>query len=430
MNVLHYIPYIDSDVNSARHSFIDELLRTSVPGVVNSLLTRSKCVPAFSAYKLDNRLACIKSMLWFAIFGKKNFLQILKDSGAEIVYIHSVCDYTSLLVARWAASCRVPVVVSPYKELMPWHTANYGFFGRIAKMLIAHRIMKSGTAFIHAMSSQEASVLLKKFSTTLLNSFSKSNDRIAVITPVAKDEAGEEDIVRFSSSYSKLYRKMIDSNPFWLMSEDDCIVENGLLSLGCTITAGKDSADSFLPISDIREAASKLSDEHWRRIQLHCFDQEVYSYIRAAREMLTGESEDFDGIAVDRIPRTVRYTPLETNVPRIRKARMHQVTEDYERHEKEKQLCVMMLNIKYLYSHNLLTRRHLAELFVAVRYEDYDEYILESMLDDLNVLKFAARIIAVLSESMLLGAGYHPVPALDDRKCRRIKRKLFKSNIE
>lgn len=417
-------------MNSIQHSFIDELLRINVPGVINTLMTRADYVSFLSDYGLGNRLTGIKSMLWFVLFGKKKFQRALKQSNAEIVYIHSVCDVTSMLVAQWASSSCVPVVVSAYKLLMPWHTDHYGFFGRIIKKLIALRIMKRSTTFVHALSNQEASFLLEKFSMPVFNAFSKSSDRISVIEPIVKDTEGIEDTVRFASSFFKLYRKVVDSNPFWLMSKQDLDLENGLLALGSSAISGKDIETTFLPLTDIRGLLSELSDEHWRRIQLHSFDQDVYGYLRIGKEILSDESEDFDVTKVDRIPRAVKRIPLDVTVPRLRRVRMHQVKEDYERHEKEKQLCVMLLNVKYLYSHDLLTRRHLAELYLAVRYEDYDEYVLESMLNDLSILKFAGRILAVLSDAMYLGEGYHPVPAIDDSKAKKIRRKLFKSNIE
>lgn len=430
MNVFHYIPYMDSDVNSPEHASLDELLRADVFDTVNTVMTNKSSSRYFSSYGLGNRLTTIKSLFWFALFGKKRLKRILQQSGAEIVYIHSVCDFTSMLVAKWASSCRIPVLVSPNKALMPWHTAHYGFLGRILRMSIARCIMVSDTTFVHAVSAQEASVLLNEFSSPFYNVFSKSDSRITPIAPVRKDEEGNEDTNRFSLSFHKLYRRIVDSNPFWLMSGVDRVAENELLVLGISIMSGKEPSETFLPIAHIRNSISELSDEHWRRIQLHSFDQDVYGHIRIARKALSDDADELEVTAVDRISKAVRHVPLENTAAHIRRSRMHHVAEDYERHEKEKQLCVMMLNVKYLYSRNLLTRRHLADLYAAVRYVEYDEYVLESMLDDLDMLKFTGRVIAILSNSMLLSEGYHPVPSIDDRKTKRMKRKLFKSNIE
>ena len=108
---------------------------------------------------------------------------------------------------------------------------------------------------------------------------------------------------------------------------------------------------------------------------------------------------------------------------------MHQVAEDYPRNEKEQRLCVIFLNVKHLYDKNRLNRRHLAELHNTIRFEEYDEYSLESMLTDLGILKFASRIMAILQESYLLPPGYQPLAARRDRQTNAIKKKLFKSNI-
>ena len=62
----------------------------------------------------------------------------------------------------------------------------------------------------------------------------------------------------------------------------------------------------------------------------------------------------------------------------------------------------MLLNAKSLYDKGKLSRRNLADLYLSFRYETYDEYVLESMLDDLGIKQFTARILSVLEKTLLL----------------------------
>lgn len=141
----------------------------------------------------------------------------------------------------------------------------------------------------------------------------------------------------------------------------------------------------------------------------------------------------YDDIDIDRIER-YRFlrekSYLDTSQPQIHRARMHQVSEDYERNETEQRLCIMLLNAKSLYDKGKLSRRNLADLYLSFRYETYDEYVLESMLDDLGIKQFTARILSVLEKTLLLDEGYIPIETINDRTTRRINRKLYKSDVQ
>ena len=90
----------------------------------------------------------------------------------------------------------------------------------------------------------------------------------------------------------------------------------------------------------------------------------------------------------------------------------------------------MLLNAKFLFDKGKLSRRNLADLYLFFRYETYDEYVLENMLDDLGIKQFTARILSVLEKTLLLDEGYIPIETISDRTTRHINRKLYKSDVQ
>ena len=108
---------------------------------------------------------------------------------------------------------------------------------------------------------------------------------------------------------------------------------------------------------------------------------------------------------------------------------MHQIAEDYSEYAKERQLCVMLLNVKHLLAVGELSRKHLADLYTAVRFNDYNEFVMEEILSDAGILGFGSKIFSILADTMFLEPGYVPVTLTDKERTKKIRKKLFKSKL-
>ena len=69
-------------------------------------------------------------------------------------------------------------------------------------------------------------------------------------------------------------------------------------------------------------------------------------------------------------------------------------------------------------------------MYAVLRFENYNEYVLNNMLDEIGMKKFFRRILAVLKRSMLLEEGFMATDVNTDRTEKHIEAKLFKSNIQ
>lgn len=429
MNILHYIPHLSSDPNSVETEFLDKLLSVKLSGIDNCLLSSPSSVSRLAKYSQSTPVYSIRPASLFTFWGKKKIQKIVAEKNIRIVHIHSITDCSAVAMLNLCRRLRLPVVVTPYKQLMTWNTMRYNPVLRLLKRYMANKIIDNDSTVLHAVTPQESSCLKKQFSTGIFGALKDKANWVSVICDTRKNKDGIEDTYRFIDQLNRLYVKLADSNPFWLMKASDRELENELLALGSSLSAGRSLDTSYLPVDDIRKQLASTSTQEWRYIQLHSYSQDILQFVQQGYSVLTGVRDFLDIESVERFAATEKREVLDTAVPRIKKSTMHQVAEDYPRNEKEQRLCVIFLNVKHLYDKNRLNRRHLAELHNTIRFEEYDEYSLESMLTDLGILKFASRIMAILQESYLLPPGYQPLAARRDRQTNAIKKKLFKSNI-
>ncbi len=89
------------------------------------------------------------------IFGYASGLaDALESSNPDIVHVHSIWMYHSLVVERWARRKR-PYIVSPHGLLKPWALRNSRWKKRIAARLYEDKHLH-GAACLHALNTAEA----------------------------------------------------------------------------------------------------------------------------------------------------------------------------------------------------------------------------------------------------------------------------------
>lgn len=421
MNILHCIPRSDS--GSIRQTLLDDLFSFNTQDLSNYVLTDKSQQSEFAARVGTDKVYCFSSSRIWARGGKKQFRHVVAATSAEIIHIHSFADLYSLQIMRWAFAMRIPVVFSPYNSMMPWHLSNIPLPLRLKRTIVSRMLLKHTGATVLTSSNQETERMKQMFRHAL-----GSSGRLSVATRI-KSINGEADTPRLASTMFSVYRKIIDSNPFWLMSEKDVYIENGLAALGAILSSGKDADTVFLPLQKIKSELATLSAEHWRRIQLHSSDQDILPEVRMAYESLMGTPGGFDPQTVDRHSVVAFRSELKRDKPSIKTSRMHQVSEDYSEYKSELLLCVMLLNMKHLTDTRRVTRRNLSDLYLYARFEDYNEYVLEEMLSDLGILEFSSRILTLLVHSMFLEKGHVPVKLSREKDLCKMQKQLFKSNI-
>ena len=87
----------------------------------------------------------------------------------------------------------------------------------------------------------------------------------------------------------------------------------------------------------------------------------------------------------------------------------------------EKEVCHALLYLRYQYHRRNIKKQSLQELNDTLNSLEYDEDVLNNMLEQLNEEQFAARIMQVLSEDYKLTEGFMPLNPLDDKHTKRLR---------
>lgn len=87
----------------------------------------------------------------------------------------------------------------------------------------------------------------------------------------------------------------------------------------------------------------------------------------------------------------------------------------------EKEVCHVLLYLRYQYHRRNIKKQSLQELNDTLNSLEYDEDVLNDMLEQLNEEQFAARIMQVLSEDYKLTEGFMPLNPLDDKHTKRLR---------
>lgn len=425
MTVLHYIS--DPDANSLSHLFLREMQKggdTSLVAHVMSAYPETEL--AEGGNTAVHRLSPWK---WLTVAGHRQFLAIVGEVNPDIIHIHSFWDATSWLVSRWARKARIPVVVSVYRQLMDWNFTHRYALSKLPRYAAMQRAMLKDASAIHAVSGQEQERIRQAAWLPAWKARTPLNVKTAVVA-FAADDGGGPDYGRLAEEMRRLYRKVADSNPFLLMTAGDRRMENDLLTLGASLAADVPAERIYLDLDGMKDRAARLTAEGWRLMQLHAADQGVLQPVAKAYASLEPDGGLLDVDAVDRFTQRVPPVFLETMRTKDKTARMKQLADDYAQYETERKLCVMLVNMRRLLRRGQASRRNMTDLYLALRYEEYNDYVLENMLDEIGMLKFARRMLGVLHSGMNLEEGYMPFQMASGRKTKNILKTLFKSNIQ
>ncbi len=423
MTVLHFIQGIGGDTVAASF-FRDLAAGFAADGGEVCVLTVSpqKEEPEDTAGMKVWRL---KGSASHAGHDRRTMEQAVGEIHPDIIHIHSMWSYAAREVYRFAKSRRIPFVVSTYKELMEWNIRHRYLTRKMPAELLFQRAMLSDAAALHLVSEQERQ-RMKNASQSDGGSL-PMGEKCCVI-PRDRKTLGQNDAPQMMR---KLYRKVADSHPFMLMTEGERKAENLLLAYGVSLTATEgDTSRIFITAEQARECLDTLSEEGWRRIQLHSQAQGVLQPVVKAMKALQPERQTIDTEAVEKFGKPKELAFLETARSSIRVARTRQMCEEYHHYAVEKKICIMTLNLKHLLDTGKLSRRNMADFYTALRFERYNEYKLGEMLREVDAEKFFRRALAIMRRSMLLEEGFTAMQPLDDGKTKSTETKIFNSDIQ
>lgn len=418
MKVLYFIPKTKGGILP----FFSQELIDSIAAIaeVHVMTPRAEASPHTGVAK-THWLSAYRLMIGR---NRKRFDKVVRDVNPDIIHIIGSWDVTAYFIARWADMCRIPVVVSPLKGLAPWNTLRSYWLRRLPQLLLYQTAVISGAHAVHASCRQEQSFVTGACRYPLMYPRKQWNTRIAVIEDPRLD--GDTSTADAASAMVALYNKVSDSNPFMRMTPEDRTAESALLRAGLA-----QDAISAAISPGTRMLLMQMSDASWRRILLHAADEQIADEVTRGALVMQLKRKS---IVIENTGRfeQVRRTDTRSlaDIPPLVKRRKAERLAGRCGDEAAARICIMTVNVAQMMRRGTLCRRHLADLYTALRFGNCDENALRLMLRRLGAAKTAARLMQIMGETMGLEQGFMPLEPLDDRGTQHIRDILFNLKIQ
>ena len=225
--------------------------------------------------------------------------------------------------------------------------------------------------------------------------------------------------------YMALYQKVLDSHSFMVMSEDDKLAESTLLRLGLS-----QDHDSQRVMLEEAERVRLLSPDSWRKILLHAEEEGILQEIRQGASLLQIAPQAITGI--ERFPMRGKKNnqPLLTDKALLKPHLLKEYSDEKHADTTDIIVCKVILNFIHELQKGTLSRRHVADLYNAIRFNDYNEKKITQILELLKERKKTARLLQIIHETLGLEEGFIPMDLVNDRGTWKIKKILNKANIQ
>ena len=353
----------------------------------------------------------------------KDFKVQARSDDPDLVHIHDCWSLKAWRVMLWCRRRMKPVVLSPDRQLMPWHVRHYYWLNKLPRLLLFQKRMVKDAHAVVAVTEQEQQHLLTMGILPQTRNTEAWNDRVVFIPDHRfTNELSEDDM---NERYDMLYQKVLDSHSFMVMSADDHQAENTLLRLGLS----QDAESQAITEEDDRRV-QQLSADSWRKILLHADEEGILQEIRKGAALLKLAPQSIVGI--ERFPlRGKKDTrQLPTDKALMKPLRLKEYSLEKNASAADVELCRVVLNFIHEMNAGTLSRRHVADLYTALRFTEYNETRITQILQILKEKKTAQRLLCILHETLGLEEGFMPMEMRNDRGTRKISRLLFKLNIQ
>jgi len=336
--------------------------------------------------------------------------QLAKEKKPDIIHIHGCWNLSAYQVQHWATHRRYAVVLSLHNDMQPWRIRRHFWLHKLPLLILYQRQAIKSADAIHVFSHSECQRMERM----------KWNSRMALIkNSTISDIVSDE---QMTDEWMAFYQKVIDSNSFRLMTDEDKVLENEMLH--CAITN-----NTVTTPSDI------LADS-LRKILIHASDEGILDAVKKGAVLMQQKSDELVIDTIERFPQRLKKEtgPLENEkiLPkrRLTKTKFHNLLQDEKPSETEQQLIVMLINIQHELKHRRLSRRHLMEFYQTLRFTEYDEDKFQRMTKQLKIQKFAARLMQILHETFYLEEGFMPISPVDDKRTNKLRKSLLQSNTQ
>ena len=223
-----------------------------------------------------------------------------------------------------------------------------------------------------------------------------------------------------------LYQKVLDSNVYTLMSQQAATAMTYLLQAAtCPEISQMPTAMKLA-----KEDVEKIDATDWRNICIYAHDEHISDIIAQGATIINPELTMIEVDNAQRFAPSNKYSDkdlkcddvLSSNI--MLKSKVEDIATDEQQIERE--LCMMVLNIKHELAHNKLPLRHIANLATRLNHEEYDEDVLATMLEETSATLFMARLEAAMTTITRLTEGFMPIKPIFDKQADAMTSEITK----
>jgi hypothetical protein len=353
-----------------------------------------------------------------------------KPSVPDIIHIHGCWSIYVATAARWAEQQGLPVVISLHGALQPWQwRPSTNLTNDMRRYAFLEKAVRRADA-IHVEGEMEMQ-RMKQLAW---------NPRVAIVRNALV--TNRISTSSMAAQMTQLYQKVIDSNTFRLMTDEEKQAESILLRTALDYEYTRRFSPSTLAWSLNDQTTNPqnvqaLEADSWRKILIHASDEHILDYIQQAADLLMLNIAHINTDDVDRFPQKLQKPdgtlPIDHLLARHAlktKSKLDHLRQDEKTSDTEMAICHLFLNVQHQLRHTALSRRHIAQLFSIIRYSDYNEDKLSRMLRHLKLTPFASRILQILHDTLALEEGFMPIEPRDDKGTTAIRQALQALNIQ
>lgn len=343
------------------------------------------------------------------------FKQQVKSMEPDIVHIHACWNLSAYRAQHWAMKQRLALILSPHNGMQPWHVHHHFWLHKLPLLILYQRHAIKTADAIHVFSQSEHQRMKAM----------KWNSRLALVRNCTIDSRTPE--WQMTSELEAFYQKVIDSNSFRLMTEEEKTAENRMLHEAIFQEQGVVGTEKH-------EEGKALPASSLRKIFIHANDEGILQEVETGARLMQQETGVPDWEHLQRFPRRIKKSaePLEQEKilakSPLTKSTLSNLRQDEKPSDTENKLTVMLINIQHELKHKKLSRAHLTTFYRLLRFGEYDEDKLQRMLKQLKLQKFTARLMQILQETYYLEEGYMPIPPIDDKRTNNIRKSLQQSD--
>lgn len=316
-------------------------------------------------------------------------LQMLRDRHYDLLHIHGCWQHAAYRVARLAQRRDTRIIVTPHGQLEPWIMKRGYWKEKLPKrILFQHSIIKQAYAVIVQGKMEEECMMKLGWNrrTVII--------RNSLITNTINAQ-------EMAQQTWQVYRKIMDSNPLELMDDSTKDTLRQLLKVGIT---GDERwlGESFVTITD---------NNQWRMLYCYVHQEQVSEVVKRGLRILRVDTPDFD---IQQMP---CFLPDGYEAPKtIEEAIGMQFATENDR------LMATFRHLRRLAMHHRLSVSHLVELDKELRNHDCAEDQLCDALRERHLYTFSRRVMQLSSDLTGLDEGHMPMPPLNDRLTRHLRK--------